>query len=179
MTEQFIIALDGHDGAGKTTLATELAKHLHGISIRPFAGSAGSKLIEAGKSRNIKKLIRIGSDSITEAILATPKNTPIVLDRGWMTVASLAPDLEFFFSNWHIWVPTVLCWTNLETTLSRLSLRHNEASYSIPWHRHYLNVYKKLAKRSNSFILRTDQMDQQTCINQLEAWSKEISNKLT
>ncbi len=174
MTKRLIIALDGHDGVGKTTLSVQLANALGGTAIRPFGGSIGARLLEAGKDREVEKLISIGTQAIDTAIKSVPGNVPIVLDRGWMTVASFIPESDFFFQNWNLWIPTALCYSNLETTLSRLSQRTYESAESISWHKHYISVYEELAKRTESFILYTDKTSQEVCIEQLLNWVESL-----
>ncbi|WP_428738256.1 hypothetical protein [Sulfurimonas sp.] len=174
MTKRLIIALDGHDGAGKTTLSVQLANALEGTAIRPFGGSIGTKLMKAGENQKFEELLKIGTEAIQTAIASVEGNNPIILDRGWMTVASLIPEIDFFFENWHQWVPTALCFANIDTTLSRLSKRTYESAEPIAWHQHYLSVYKALAKRSGSFILHTDQMDEKVCVEQLLKWTKNL-----
>ncbi|HNP30435.1 MAG TPA: hypothetical protein PKK23_15420 [Nitrospirales bacterium] len=173
MREQLIIALDGHDGAGKTTLAAALATRLGGIDVRPFSGSIGAELLRAGENRDVVKLVMIGSTAIENAVSSVPGNIPVVLDRGWMTVASFVPESAEFFSQWNTWIPTVLCWAELSITQARLAIRGDENSEPLEWHEHYLAVYLDLAKRSGSLILRTDLMDHESCIKQLVSWVME------
>ena len=172
MNGRIIIALDGHDGAGKTTLAAALALALGGAAVRPFSGTVGAELLQIGENKDVRELIRVGSAAIENAISSVPGGIPVILDRGWMTVASFVPDSTDFFAQWNIWVPTVLCWAELSTTLSRLALRHNEISEPNEWHEHYLAIYMELARRSESLILRTDLIRIETCVKQLVAWVK-------
>ena len=63
-----IIALDGHDGVGKTTLAKALSDQLNGVYIRPFGGKVGIDLIEAAEAKAYEKVITIGKQAIEEKI---------------------------------------------------------------------------------------------------------------
>ena len=126
MKERLIVALDGHDGAGKSTLAVALANRLGGRAVRPFSGAIGAKLMSVGERGDVVGLIRVGNTAIEQAVSSVPSSVPIVLDRSWMTVASFIPRSEEFFRQWNFWVPTALCWAELEITLSRLAERHNE-----------------------------------------------------
>jgi len=170
MKARMIIALDGHDGSGKTTLAAELGVRLGGNAVRPFSGAAGSKLMEAGERGWVEELVTVGSKAIDDAIASVPGASPLVLDRGWLTVASFVPDSELFFRTWTRWMPTALCWADLETTLSRLSRRRDENSETEAWHRRYIESYRQLAERSGSLLLRTDLLDMESCIDRLIAW---------
>ncbi len=177
MRERLVIALDGHDGAGKTTLASILANRIGGKSVRPFSGAIGAELMRAGECKDIAQLIRIGNSAIAKAVASVSGNTPVILDRGWMTVASFIPESEEFYKQWNNWVPTALCWAELRTTLSRLSIRSDEKLEPLEWHEHYIAVYLEIAKRSESLIVRTDLMDHETCTNKLVTWVTEYSVK--
>ncbi len=151
-------------------LAVALATRLDGRVVRPFSGSTGAELLNAGACRDVAELVKIGSTAIEKAVLSEPGTSPIVLDRGWMTVASFVPESADFFAQWNIWVPTTLCWADMKTTLSRLAKRRDEKAESLDWHQHYIAIYLGLAKRSGSPILRTDSLDCATCIEQLVTW---------
>lgn len=172
MKKRLVVAIDGHDGAGKTTLARALASGLRGTAVRPFSGSAGHDLIRAGNQGDVDGLLNIGSAAISKALSSAPTTVPIVLDRGWMTVASFVPHSSIFFARWNAWIPTILCWVDLETTLVRLASRQNEKPECMAWHQHYLSVYMDLARRSGSPILRTDRLELGECISKLLTWAK-------
>lgn len=170
MKNRLIIALDGHDGAGKTTLSKACATSIGGTSIRPFSGAIGLELLKAGEQKDVTAIVNIGRKAITEAIANAPSNKPIVLDRAWMTLASFIPDSMVFFEQWNIWIPTALCWANLPTTTARLALREDENEEPSSYHKHYLAIYHALAKRTNSMIIRTDECGTSSCIEQLATW---------
>lgn len=170
MSGRLVIALDGHDGSGKTTLANALAARLGGKCLRPFAGDTGAQLLRAGERQDTDELLRIGGAAL-DACLDTAGDAPLVLDRAWMTVASFVPGCEKFFRCWRHWIPTTLCWADLATTLVRLGARPDESDERLGWHEHYLSVYRLLAERSASAILRTDRLDPRRCVEKLHAWA--------
>lgn len=186
MKERLIVALDGHDGTGKTTLAKMLADQLGGVALRPFSGDTGAKLLEAGEKKDINSLIEIGSNAIENSISSAKPSVPIVLDRAWVTVASFVHDEPEFFSAWHLWIPTTICWANLETSINRLNKRINsngvehqfEEEKPAEWHECYLEIYWNLAIRFKYPLLRTDQYDVPSCLLRLQSWvNKELTKK--
>ncbi len=171
-----VIALDGHDGAGKTTLARALAEHVSGVYARPFHGAIGIALLEAGAAGDLDRLIAIGERAIGAALDTAGERRPVVLDRGWMTVASLSTRAQFeaFAARWRLWVPTALCWANLSTTLARLADR-DEGQETVASHRYYLDVYRSLAERTDSLIVRTDIESSQRCLDILSEWVQRLT----
>jgi hypothetical protein len=153
-----VYALDGHDGAGKTSLALWFAPTVGGVYQRPFQGKLGAQLMKAA----------IGKQGICNALSAAGSRRPVILDRAWMTVASLLP-WDDFSTEWDLWIPTVLCWADLKTTLDRLALR-TEAPESIDMHKYYIHVYRSLAEISDSCIIRTDLSAIPQCHELLIRW---------
>lgn len=163
-----IFAVDGHDGSGKTTLARSLAASVGGSYQRPFHGSLGDALLSAGKRRDTAGVIAIGEKGIGNAIAAARAVRPVILDRAWMTIASLV-DWGEFSRVWRLWVPTALCWADLATTLDRLDQRFEERE-TTDTHRHYLDVYRRLAEGTRSYIIRTDLSSELECHELLMGW---------
>lgn len=163
-----VYALDGHDGAGKTTLARWFASAVGGVYHRPFQGKLGAQLLKAANLRDFQTVIAIGKQGIYNALSVAGSCRPLILDRAWMTVASLLPWDEFS-SSWDLWIPTVLCWADLDTTLERLAQRTEEPE-SIDTHNHYIQVYRSLAEHSNSYIIRTDVSAMSQCHELLIRW---------
>ena len=173
-----IVALDGHDAAGKTTLANALANAIGALYRRPFHGSLGAALIRAGEKQDFDEVITLGEEGIRAAIESPEERVPIVLDRSWMTVASLIKQnrLPVFFERWQWWIPTALCWADLVTTMQRLAHR-DEPKEAVGVHQHYLAAYKFLAERSNAFTVRTDVHSERVCLKLLRNWFREVQDK--
>jgi|GEM_PF-1299541 len=163
-----IFALDGHDAAGKTTLADWLAQTVGGTYQRPFHGRLGADLLNAANHGDVAQVIALGEEGIRNALVAAGVVRPIILDRAWMTVASLI-SWEDFLPVWHLWIPTVLCWADIETTLDRLGHR-TEKPETIETHSYYLGHYRSLAERSGSYVVRTDLNSISQCHDLLIAW---------
>jgi len=151
-----VIGLDGHDGSGKTTLARSLAAHLAAEYARPFAGATGAALMRAGEAGDLRETIAIGQEAMARVLARANPARPLVLDRSWLTVASFCPWDEFA-SHWSHWVPTILCWADVPTTLERLAQRGDRDRFRpVAWHRQYLARYEALAKAAGVPIVRTD-----------------------
>jgi hypothetical protein len=135
------VGIDGHDGSGKTTIALEVARRLGATYARPFGGDVGARLM-AAVGAGPSEVIRVGDDAL-RAAADVPEGSAVILDRSWLTVASLTPD-EDFTAAWTLWLPTVLCWADLPTTLARLAVR-DEAAESERSHRYYIARYRDLA----------------------------------
>lgn len=157
-----VVALDGHDGAGKTTIATALAEVLGAQYVRPFGGATGHALMAAATAHDHAQVLAIGHDALHGAIETRREAPALVLDRSWMTVASLV-ETDDFAASWSLWVPTILCWSDLGTTLARLEQR-TEAPEELAWHTLYLDRYLDLARRFDVPVLRTDTAPVDDCV---------------
>ncbi|MFL6164076.1 MAG: hypothetical protein ACJ74U_17885 [Jatrophihabitantaceae bacterium] len=155
-----VIGLDGHDGAGKTTLAVALAGVSGSAYVRPFSGAVGRELMAAAEKADTAAVAEIGRTALSGAL--ADHGRPLVLDRSWMTVASLMPATEFA-ACWSIWIPTVLCWSALPATLERLASRSEEPR-TAAWHRHYLERYLAISEQFGVPVLRTDDRTPAECL---------------
>jgi len=119
---------------------------------------------------DFSRVISLGNNALEVAANTQNTGISIVLDRAWMTVASLLdPNHAFMFrQDWEGRIPTILCWSDLEVTLSRFGAR-TEPLESIDWHR-YLSIYRNLAERCHCPILRTDVHSETECLQQLSRW---------
>jgi hypothetical protein len=166
-----VLAVDGHDGSGKTTLARRLAEVLGAVYERPFGGRAGKEFIEAAEGGQAADAIAIAKVAVAEALSRAGSAEIVVLDRCWMTVFSAIPDE--YFGRWQHRIPTVLCWAALESTLMRLSQRR-ERQPTPEWHRYYLNRYADLGRQFDCLIVRTDEMDEHQALITTREWAHAI-----
>lgn len=150
-----IVAFDGHDGTGKTTLARAVADELNASYQRPFGGDTGLLLLRAHQAGDQAAVLRIGSAALLAASRHAGDDRPIVLDRSWLTVGSLLSD-EDFSEHWTLWIPTILCWADLSMTLRRLGER-DEPTESVASHQHFIERYRALAQRRSCPIVDTSQ----------------------
>ena len=163
-----ILALDGHDGAGKTTLARRLAAALDIPYVYPFTGAEGSRILVAAESGQHDEAQHLARGLLQRAI-ANPAPV-LVFDRHWMTLFSLLPE-----SYWPAWQPlpaTTLCWADLKTTQARLEARGEEAM-PVEWHQYYVDLYPKLASRFGCRVIRTDLMSEDEAAARVLEWAEE------
>lgn len=151
-----IIAFDGHDGVGKTTLAKTLATAIGGLYLRPFEGSTGLELIAAAEAKAYDKVLQIGKTAIDKKYpsLAT---SPLIFDRHWITVLSLVP--KAYRKCWppHGHMFTFLCTASLQTIKERID-RRSEKKFEDAYHSYYIQKYLDIAKECQVTVLDTDRL---------------------
>jgi hypothetical protein len=163
-----LIAIDGHDGAGKTTLATALAERVGALYVRPFGGARGDQMVEAWRSNRPDEVLRIGEDTLGEVLAGARDGQRLVLDRGWLTVATLVPR-QSFAEAWRLWLPTALIWCDEQTTRARLRQRVGaEAEAEVDaWPAHFLHAYRDRLELHPGPVIRTDELSQEECLTRL------------
>jgi predicted kinase len=160
-----VLVIDGHDGAGKTTLARRLAEAVGAQYVRPFGGAAGRRLMAAYKESSPSEVLKVGHEALTQAIQNT-EGEALILDRGWLTVATLVP-ADQFAGTWTLWLPTVLAWCDEDTTRLRLSARAEREDEPEDWHTEFLAAYRNRLEFHPGVLLRTDRMDEEACLSEL------------
>jgi hypothetical protein len=165
------LAVDGHDGSGKTTLARGLAGALGAGYCRPFSGVPGGRFLAESEAGRPHAAIRIAEAAVSEALQGFGPADVVVCDRLWITVLSvLPPDL---FDVWTYRAPSLLCWSDLATTTARLRSRP-EKQEALDWHHGYLPKYLDIAERFACPVLRTDQLGVAATLAAAEAWARTI-----
>ena len=158
-------ALDGHDAAGKTTLAQSLAEAIGARYVRPFGGDPGRRLIEAYQARRHGDVLAIGREAILSQLQAAPA-VALVLDRGWVTVATLVPR-KLFVAEWDLWLPSALLWCDEATTIRRLGARADDENEPDDWHAHFLAAYLDRFGLRPGVVVRTDQQSETDSVAEL------------
>ncbi|MCH9649695.1 MAG: hypothetical protein K0U98_15760 [Deltaproteobacteria bacterium] len=167
--EPLILALDGHDGAGKTTLARRLAEELDAPYVYPFTGSQGSRILTAAEAGEHEESQTIALHLLRQACDRNP-HPILVFDRHWMTVFTLLP--EAFWEEWQPLPATTLCWADLDTTLERLGAR-DEKAMPQSWHRYYIDLYLRLAERFSINVLETHRMTEDEAAERVLLWARD------
>lgn len=165
--KRLVLALDGHDGSGKTTLAKYMAEKLGGTYTRPFSGTAGELMLWSAERGDFDFASRLGRKLIERELEVNDANI-LIFDRAWMTVFTLIP--EVYWAEWEPLSPTMLCWADIDTTLSRLGER-NEISQDVSYHLMYMQKYQSLAHRFSCPVLHTDRLSVDACIKSLIEWA--------
>lgn len=174
-SERCVLALDGHDGSGKTTLAKSLATEIGGTYIRPYAEPFGSQLLSLAESKQYDALIEVGSEAIAYALKNVPSQGTLIFDRFWVTLFTLLPPSHY--SRWQIRPATAVIWADLDTTLSRLATR-DEATYDQQWHEHYIQLYQELSTYPNCIRVPTHQLNETQALQRLIRWAHEQETTL-
>jgi thymidylate kinase len=164
-----IVALDGHDASGKTTLSRRLAAVLGGRAVRPFAGQRGADMLHAAESGDKARALEIAREAVSSTLAEHSDAPVLVCDRLWLTVFTLVP--EELQAKWPFFAPTALCSADLETTLARLKAR-DEAPEPALWHTRYMEQYLRLAQRWGAFVLRTDRSTEDESLAALVEWAR-------
>ena len=139
-----ILVLDGHDGAGKTTLARLVAESLEGTYVNPFDGTLGDMLAWLCEEQRFDLADQLARASIQKIVNDHSGSPTLIFDRHWMSMFTLFP-VELS-SSWFPLPATVLCWADLETTISRLSSRGEDPS-DAAGHQHFVQSYLRLAEQ--------------------------------
>jgi hypothetical protein len=162
-----LIAVDGHDGSGKTTLALALAERVGAKYARPFGGAYGRELIEAWHSGRHDAVMTTGEKAVRAALNETGMTGNWVFDRGWLTVATLVPK-DIFATTWTLWFPTALVWCDEPTTRQRLSARASDELEPDDWHVEFLEAYPDRLALHPGPVIRTDLLDESTTLDYLQ-----------
>lgn len=142
------IALDGHDGAGKTQIAKALA-HASGYTYRkPFHGELGDRIARAWKEERYELASRLALEALN-ATLSLPPADRLILDRCWVTMFTVLP--RRLWADWPVHIKTVVCWTDLPTTLARIQSR-GELILEEDRHDFFIGKYREIASEFNLLV---------------------------
>lgn len=151
---QQLLAIDGHDGSGKTTLAKLVAKELGGQYVHPFYGQLGDYISWTFRTKRFELTDLVSRSALEHAIEQNSDEQLLVFDRHWMSMFTVLP--EEYHNNWMPLPATVLCWTDLQTTILRLVERGEDPSGEK--HEFYINAYKGMAIKYEVPIINTTNM---------------------
>jgi hypothetical protein len=164
-----IIVLDGHDGAGKSTLCALLARRLGGHVVKPFDGKLGDFIGWLWADGRFEEADVTARLAIERDIALAPADGPLILDRHWLSLYTVLP--EPLFPRWEPRPFTILCSADLPTTLERLR-RRGEDPGDPHEHRYYIDLYKRLADRFEVPVIETTGLDPEDALGEIvRLWS--------
>lgn len=168
MTEPsgILVVFDGHDGAGKSTLAARCAKLVGGIVVKPFGDTLGDHIAWLWGSGRFAEADSLARSSV-ERIVARGHTQPLVFDRHWVTMFSVLP--ETYWSSWHPLPRTVVCHASPEVTMARLVAR-GEPPLSYEHHDHFDRIYRSLGESCGALVLDTSTDNIDTCFASVRAF---------
>lgn len=154
------LIFDGHDGAGKSTLARLAAKELGGVYVEPFHDSLGEHMDWLWKRGQMHQLNTLALSAVERMVELHPRS-PRVFDRHWASMFSILPE-EY----WPEWKPvpiTVVCHADAATTYRRLEER-GEDPLDLALHHKYQMIYSKLGERFDALVLDTSHLTVEWCL---------------
>ena len=141
--DKSVLVLDGHDAAGKTTLAHMVANSLGGHYVKPFDGTLGDMIIWLYERNHFDLADELSRTSIQKTVSDNLDSSLLVFDRHWMSMFTLLP--ASLRKGWFPLPVSILCWADLQTTTKRLSDRGEELGNPAE-HYHFLQLYKEIAE---------------------------------
>jgi len=148
---RFRIALDGHDGSGKSTMAARLADELGARLVKPFADTLGDHIAWLWGRSQFTDADRLARASI-DRFESLHADESVVFDRHWLTMFTVLP--EAYWSGWRNRPRTVVFATDPATTMRRLGAR-GEDPLSAELHKYYERMYREIAARFNVPVVDT------------------------
>jgi len=120
-----VYCVDGHDGSGKTSIATAAAEAM-GVKYVHFYKNYRIKYSIDPLSIPVKKFITLTKNALENSL---QQNHDMVLDRGLIVPLSVLPKENWDeFGEYFDKIPTVLCYSDVPTTVARLRSREVDES---------------------------------------------------
>ncbi len=164
------LAIEGIDGAGKTSVAAKLASQLEtdGYRVRVFAPY---RLVQAHTGDDtypmwqepetakmaIKALHKTFEECETDARAAGADI--IIYDRHWMTALSELPAQSEQVADWSSFIQTALLRVPIKTAIKRCSNDRDEPWMAVAELERYSIRYQALARQYSKFMLGTYRSD--------------------
>lgn len=165
MKKRRIIAVDGHDGTGKTTIAKKIAKLYDMKYVRPFGGDIGP-LVEWSCRHEKYEFLNDLALTAVEKILEENKETDLVFDRHWMSIFTILP--EEYHKFWKIPV-TICCWADASTIAKRIAIREGEGVDQWDTEK-FIGLYKSYAEQYGIMLLDTSNNDADECMKLVDEY---------
>lgn len=159
-----IIVFDGHDATGKTTLSVLVAKQLNGTYVKPYHGSLGEMIAWLWGRERFEEASVLARLAVERVMKDNPGANLLVFDRLWLTLFSVLP--QEFWNSWYPLQTTILCWSDLQTTVERLQRRGEHIS-DIEYHKKFIQKYKDIAEGLGIRIIDTSNCDPESALKEI------------
>ncbi len=154
MGETRVVAVEGHDGAGKSSVARILADRLNARYVRPFGPPVGAQLSALRDVGAFDEMLTVARRAIHDAV-STAAAPRVVSDRHWVTVLTMAAlrvgDLT---SDWFPLPDTVVLWTDVQTTRRR-HLQRGESPSALDRDVRYCAAFRRVSRELGLPLLDT------------------------
>ncbi len=169
---QRIVVIDGHDGSGKTTLTTLIARRYGGVVARPFTGTVAQEFTRCFNADLFDELNRITLDAVQACLQAYQTVELLVFDRHWLTMLSVLP--ESLHNRWLPHPATVMTWADPETTYKRLCARGETVRNSLEYHEQYCAVFRELAHRHSIPVIDTGRLTEEEALHTVKQLAEQL-----
>jgi thymidylate kinase len=168
-----ILAIEGHDGSGKTSVAQRMAARIGAKYVKPYDGLLGDHIAWCWKNRRFDLAHAISRSAVERQIALNAGEKLLVFDRHWLTMFTVLP--EVLWQEWSL-VPTILCWTSVESTRSRLLARGEVDEAMLDVHEYYCKLYRTIAEKYSIPVIDTTLNTVEESVEQASLiWSKMLS----
>jgi hypothetical protein len=148
-----IVAFEGHDGSGKTSIAKQVAERLGATYVKPFDGLLGDHIAWCWRQERFELANEVARSAVERQLQLHERDEFLVFDRHWMTMFTVVP--RSMWSDWFPLPPAILCWTTVESTRARLLSRGEVDEALLNTHEHYCRLYREIAGTHGVPILDT------------------------
>jgi len=148
---RIVLAVDGLDGSGKSTVARHVAAALGATVLDPFAGRIGALMVHLARLGQHDRADAVAHDAVALAMAEAPPG-PVVFDRHWFTASQLLSSA--YRAGWEPRPFSVMTWADRPTTLARLAARGvPDAEAQMTEDR--IDTYRRLATELDVALLDT------------------------
>ncbi|MDO0925018.1 hypothetical protein QQY24_06155 [Streptomyces sp. TG1A-8] len=141
-----VIAFDGHDACGKTTLGRAVAEALGAAFTSPYPPGSGARLVRLWRQGRHSELAELAVDLLRGFEEAHAENAVVVCDRHTVSAMALLPDA--YHDRLKLPDVTVVCSADLPDVIAREAARGQALRpEELPEQRLLLERYRHLAER--------------------------------
>jgi thymidylate kinase len=158
-----ILAIDGHDASGKTSVAREVARLAGARYAKPYDGTVGQLMRWLHEHDQGELVVEMGRAAIDYSLDVAGDAPRVVCDRHWLTVLAVT-NLDRA-ALWRHGIITVLCWAPSDVTRDRLTAR-GDPNADLSTVDHYCDRYLALAKQYDVPTINTGEYGLDQAVDQ-------------